>query len=90
MQQAQPARHRLAPVLDDDGRCVGILTRTGALRSTMYEPAADVRRRLRIGAAIGINGDVAAKAKLLLDAGARVATADRADSRVAACRGSAG
>jgi IMP dehydrogenase len=71
-------RHRLAPVLDDDGRCVGILTRTGALRSTMYEPAADAGGRLRIGAAIGINGDVAAKAKLLLDAGADLLVIDTA------------
>ena len=71
-------RHRLAPVLDDDGRCVGILTRTGALRSTLYEPATDARGRLRIGAAIGINGDVAAKAKLLLDAGADLLVIDTA------------
>jgi IMP dehydrogenase len=71
-------RHRLAPVLDADGRCVGILTRTGALRSTMYEPATDDRRRLRIGAALGINGDVAAKAKLLTDAGADLLVIDTA------------
>ncbi len=71
-------RHRLAPVLDHHGRCVGILTRTGALRSTMYEPATDARGRLRIGAAIGINGDVAAKAKLLLDAGADLLVIDTA------------
>jgi IMP dehydrogenase len=61
-------RHRLAPVVDDDGRCVGILTRTGALRATLYEPTTDATGRLRVGAALGINGDVAAKAKLLLDA----------------------
>ena len=40
------------------GRCVGILTRTGALRATLYQPATDARGRLRIGAALGINGDV--------------------------------
>ncbi len=34
-------RHRLAPVVDAEGRCVGILTRTGALRATLYRPAAD-------------------------------------------------
>ncbi len=61
-------RHRLAPVVDDAGRCVGILTRTGALRATLYQPAVDDRGRLRVAAAIGINGDVAARAKLLLDA----------------------
>ncbi|GIH90421.1 GuaB1 family IMP dehydrogenase-related protein [Planobispora siamensis] len=62
-------RHRLAPVVDGDGRLVGILTRTGALRATLYTPAVDARGRLRIAAAVGINGDVAAKAKELLEAG---------------------
>ena len=71
-------RHRLAPVVDSDGRCVGILTRTGALRATMYQPAVDGRGRLRIGAALGINGDVAGKAKLLLDAGADMLVVDTA------------
>jgi GMP reductase len=71
-------RHRLAPVVDDDGRCVGILTRTGALRATVYRPATDDRGRLRVGAALGINGDVAGKAKLLLDAGADLLVVDTA------------
>ena len=71
-------RHRLAPVVDAAGRCVGILTRTGALRATLYQPAVDGRGRLRIGAALGINGDVAGKAKLLLDAGADLLVVDTA------------
>jgi IMP dehydrogenase len=71
-------RHRLAPVVDDEGRCVGILTRTGALRATLYQPATDRRGRLRVGAALGINGDVSAKAKLLLDAGADLLVVDTA------------
>jgi GMP reductase len=71
-------RHRLAPVVDGAGRCVGILTRTGALRATLYQPATDGRGRLRIGAALGINGDVGGKAKLLLDAGVDVLVADTA------------
>ena len=71
-------RHRLAPVVDGDGRCVGIMTRTGALRSTLYSPAVDASGRLRVGVAIGVNGDVAAKAKLLLDAGADILVVDTA------------
>ena len=71
-------RHRLAPVVDASGRCVGILTRTGALRATLYQPATDAGGRLRIGTALGINGDVAAKAKLLLDAGADLLVVDTA------------
>ena len=71
-------RHRLAPVVDADGRCVGILTRTGALRATLYQPDTDATGRLRVGAAIGINGDVAGKAKLLLDAGVDLLVVDTA------------
>ncbi|MEU6411415.1 GuaB1 family IMP dehydrogenase-related protein [Microbispora sp. NPDC046933] len=71
-------RHRLAPVVDEDGRLVGILTRTGALRSTLYQPAVDARNRLRVAAAVGVNGDVAAKSKELLDAGVDVLVVDTA------------
>ncbi len=71
-------RHRLAPVVDATGRCVGILTRTGALRATVYVPAADAGGRLRIAAAMGINGDVGGKARLLLDAGADMLVVDTA------------
>ncbi len=60
------ARHMtVAPVLDG-GQLVGVLTRKGALRSTIYEPAVDSQGRLVIGAAVGINGDVADKAAALL------------------------
>ncbi|MFF4416914.1 GuaB1 family IMP dehydrogenase-related protein [Streptosporangium sp. NPDC001559] len=62
-------RHRLAPIVDEEGRLVGILTRTGALRATLYRPATDAAGRLRVAAAVGVNGDVAAKAKELLEAG---------------------
>jgi IMP dehydrogenase len=71
-------RHRLAPVVDGQGHCVGIMTRTGALRSTLYSPAVDAAGRLRVGVAIGVNGDPAAKAKLLLDAGADILVVDTA------------
>jgi IMP dehydrogenase len=72
------ARHKLAPVVGADGRCVGILTRTGALRATLYRPAVDGGGRLRIGTALGINGDVAGRAKLLLDAGSDLLVVDTA------------
>ncbi|MGH3371374.1 MAG: GuaB1 family IMP dehydrogenase-related protein, partial [Nocardioidaceae bacterium] len=62
-------RRRLAPVVDDSGRLVGMLTRTGALRAALYTPAVDDHGRLRVAAAVGVNGDVAAKAKALLDTG---------------------
>jgi IMP dehydrogenase len=71
-------RRRLAPVVDEDGRLVGILTRTGALRSTLYTPALDERGRLRVSAAIGVNGDVAGRAAALVEAGIDVLVVDTA------------
>ena len=69
---------RLAPVIDDDGRLVGVLTRTAALRSTLYEPAVDATGRLRIGAALGVNGDVRLKAERLLATGIDLLVMDTA------------
>jgi IMP dehydrogenase len=71
-------RHRLAPVVDPDGALTGILTRTGALRATLYRPALDAAGKLRVGAAIGINGDVAAKAEALVRAGVDILVVDTA------------
>ncbi len=71
-------RHRLAPVVDGEGRLVGVLTRTGALRATLYQPAVDASGRLRVAAAVGVNGDVSARAKELLDAGVDVLVVDTA------------
>jgi IMP dehydrogenase len=72
------ANRRLAPVIGADGRLVGILTRLGALRATLYKPALDDLGRLRIGAAIGVNGDVAQKAKALMAAEVDVLVIDTA------------
>ncbi|WP_051569527.1 GuaB1 family IMP dehydrogenase-related protein [Cryptosporangium arvum] len=72
------SRRRLAPVVDADGALLGVLTRTGSLRSTLYTPALDANGKLRIGTAIGINGDVAGKAEALLDAGTDVLVVDTA------------
>jgi IMP dehydrogenase len=70
--------HRLAPVVDDDGKLVGLLTRTAALRATLYDPAVDARGRLRIGAAVGVNGDVRGKAEALLATGIDLLVIDTA------------
>ncbi len=71
-------RHRLAPVVDDAGKLRGLLTRDGALRSTLYEPACDASGRLRIAAAIGVGGDVAERAEEVLAAGVDVLVVDTA------------
>jgi IMP dehydrogenase len=72
------SRHRVAPVVDADGGLVGILTRLGALRSTIYRPAVDGSGRLRVAAAVGVNGDVGAKARRLLDLGVDTLVVDTA------------
>ncbi len=71
-------RRRLAPVVNKRGELVGILTRTGALRATLYQPALDDKNSLRIACAVGINGDVALKAEALINAGADVLVVDTA------------
>src|SRR3954468_7834466 len=71
------ARRRFAPVVRA-GRLAGVLTRTGALRSTLYQPTLDASGRLRIAVAVGINGDVAGKAEQLLAAGADTLVVDTA------------
>jgi IMP dehydrogenase len=72
------SNHRLAPVVTDTGQLLGILTRKGALRATLYRPAVDGQGRLRIGCAVGISGDVVGRADKLLSAGADVLVIDTA------------
>jgi IMP dehydrogenase len=72
------ARRRVAPVVDTDGRLVGVLTRTLALRSTLYVPAVDGAGRLLVAAAVGVNRDLKAKAADLLDAGVDCLVVDTA------------
>lgn len=78
-----------APVLHH-GVVVGTLSRTSALRSTLYRPALDAGGRLRVAAALGINGDVAGRASALASAGVDVLVLDTAhghqDGMLAAIR----
>jgi IMP dehydrogenase len=60
------------------GFVVGTLSRRSALRSTLYRPAVDASGRLSVAAAVGINGDVAAKARALAAAGVDVLVVDTA------------
>lgn len=71
-------RRRLAPVISKDGKLVGILTRVGALRATLYAPAVDSQDRLRIATAVGINNDVADRAAQLIEMGSDCLVVDTA------------
>jgi GMP reductase len=68
----------LAVVVAPDGTLAGVLTRTGALRATLYAPAVDADGGLRIAAAVGVNGDVAGRAADLLEAGVDCLVVDTA------------
>jgi IMP dehydrogenase len=71
-------RHKLAPVVDAAGQLLGLVARTGMLRSTIYRPAVDAGGRLLVAAATGVNGDVKARAADLLDAGIDLLVLDTA------------
>jgi IMP dehydrogenase len=68
----------LAVMTESDGTLAGVLTRTGAIRAGIYTPAIDDGGRLRIAAAVGINGDVGAKARALAEAGIDLLVIDTA------------
>ncbi len=68
----------VAVLTDADGTLAGVLTRTGAIRAGIYTPAVDRSGRLRIGAAVGITGDVATKAQALVESGVDLLVIDTA------------
>jgi IMP dehydrogenase len=74
--QGRPERIALA--VDGDGRLAGVLSQVGALRADLYRPALDGAGKLRVAAAIGVNGDPATRAKELVAAGVDVLVVDTA------------
>lgn len=72
--------HRIhaAPVVDGDGRLAGVVTRRGALRSTIYKPALNARGQLMSAVAVGISGDAARRAQALVEMGVDVVVVDTA------------
>jgi len=66
-----------APVMRH-GHVIGTVSPTSAIRSGIYRPAVDAQGRLRVAAAVGINGDVAGKARALAAAGVDVLVLDTA------------
>ncbi|AEF35933.1 MULTISPECIES: GuaB1 family IMP dehydrogenase-related protein [Mycobacteriaceae] len=68
----------VAVLTNSDGTLAGVLTRTGSIRAGIYTPATDAAGRLRIGAAVGITGEVTARAAALLAAGVDVLVIDTA------------
>ena len=56
----------------------GVVTAAGLLRSSLFTPGLDDGGRLRVGAAVGINGAVGEKAAVLVEAGVDVLVVDTA------------
>ena len=72
------SRRSLEPVVDADGRLLGVLTSKGALRSTIYRPALDKNGSLLTSVAVGVNSDPAGRAKALAAMGVDVLVIDTA------------
>ena len=75
---ANPGGSSEAVCVVREGILLGTLSRRSALRASIYEPALDARGRLAVAAAVGVNGDVASKARALAEAGADVLVVDTA------------
>ena len=71
-------RIHFAPVVDANGRLSGAVTEKSALRSALYTPALDTGGKLLVSAALGVNGDVATRARELRDLGVDVLVVDTA------------
>ena len=74
----EQARVKAAPVLDADGRLVGVLTRDDAVRLELLRPALDAQGHLMVAAALGISSDVAAAAARLVEIGVTAVVLDTA------------
>ncbi|GGN11700.1 IMP dehydrogenase [Lentzea pudingi] len=70
--------HKVALGVDEKLRLRGVLTELTALRAEVYDPATDGDGKLRVAAAVGVNGDVRAKAEALVKAGVDVLVVDTA------------
>ncbi|HYP46751.1 MAG TPA: GuaB1 family IMP dehydrogenase-related protein [Propionibacteriaceae bacterium] len=72
------SRHLEVALVVAGDQLLGVMTRLHAVRSTLYRPSLDADGRLRVAAAVGINGDVVARADSLLAAGIDVLVVDTA------------
>jgi IMP dehydrogenase len=71
-------RVKAAPVLDADGRLVGVLTRDDAVRLELLAPALDARGRLMVAAAVGISAGAGQAAARLAELGVAAIVLDTA------------
>jgi IMP dehydrogenase len=71
-------RVKAAPVLDADGRLIGVLTRDDAVRLELLTPSLDARGQLMVAAAVGISAHVGDTAARLVEIGVSAIVLDTA------------
>jgi len=76
--QMEEERVKAAPVLDDEGRLLGVLTRNDAVRLELLRPALNAKGQLMVAAAIGISTEAPEIAAQLLDIGVSALVLDTA------------
>lgn len=76
--QMDAARVKCAPVVDSDGKLVGIWTKDATVRASLFSPACDKNGKLQIAAAVGISSGAGKQAAQLVDFGVDVIVLDTA------------
>jgi IMP dehydrogenase len=71
-------RVKAAPVVDADGRLLGVLTRDDAVRLDLLSPALDEQSHLMVACAIGISREAPDDARRLIEMGVSVLVLDTA------------
>jgi IMP dehydrogenase len=71
-------RVKAVPVLDDQGRLFGVLTKDDAVRLELMRPSLDARGELMVAAAMGISTDAPNTARQLLEIGISAIVLDTA------------
>jgi len=76
--QMDEARVKAAPVLDADGRLMGVITRDDAVRLELLRPSLSAKGELMVAAAVGISAQAPETARRLLEVGVSAIVLDTA------------
>lgn len=71
-------RLSIVPVVNEDGTLAGVMTKKGALRAKLYKPAVNQKGELLTAVAVGVNRDLEATTKKLLEIGVDIIVLDTA------------
>ncbi len=77
-EQMRTKRVRSAPVVDEEGRLVGIVGRLDPVRQSILEPSLSDGGKLQVAAAVGISGQSAGRAGALVELGVDCVVVDTA------------